>query len=301
MPSINLDLDYFGHPKTGRLIRLLGRGAEVIPVRMWCWCARHYSETGVLTAVAAQEIETAVKWWGKPGKAVEALQEVGFLDLVDGNFVVHDWLEHSGHIAVYKRRAKAAAKARWKNASSMENDASSNASSNASPLYCKKEETFQKRESLDSARATARFFETSPPGLSDAWCFHCKRTKNMTKVDQLEDMTPQFEEWLKVSTLSGEEILKAIVDAGRDHGEYFWQFKKRLESGPRAPKMVNVDEMKMRDGRPTFLSSDGVSWQVRQPDGSYQRVPRTPGVKAMDDPVGKAARAAEAILVDGMP
>ncbi len=139
MPSINLDLDYFEHPKTGRLIGLLGRGSEVVPIRLWVFCGKHYSGTGRLTEVSAQEIETAVAWWGKPGQAVEALLTCGFLERHNGTYVVHDWLEHSGHIAVYRKRAKEAAKARWEKHASRtkdmlqasENHASSNASSNA--------------------------------------------------------------------------------------------------------------------------------------------------------------------------
>ncbi len=134
MASINLDLDYFSHPKTRRLIGLLGRGAEVIPLRVWCFCGRHYSESGRLAAIGAQEIEAEVLWWGKPGEAVEALVRCGFLEIDGDTFIVHDWLSHSGHIAVYKKRAEKAAKARWAKADEEEGclkDASSNASSNA--------------------------------------------------------------------------------------------------------------------------------------------------------------------------
>ncbi len=134
MASINLDLDYFAHPKTDRLVRLLGKGSEVIPVKLWVYCGKFHPETGTLTGISAQEIEAKVAWWGKKGKAVQALLEVGFLEKVQGGFQVHDWLDHSGHIRAYKERAQKAAKARWENASSIKNDASSiekNASSNA--------------------------------------------------------------------------------------------------------------------------------------------------------------------------
>lgn len=128
MPSINLDLLYFDHPKTGRLIRLLGKGSEVIPIRLWVHCGRHHPETGTLAGYSAQEIESEVAWWGQKGKAVEALVEVGFLDRIENGFQIHDWLDHCGHLVVYKERAKKASKQRWENARL---DASRNASSSA--------------------------------------------------------------------------------------------------------------------------------------------------------------------------
>ena len=126
MSSINLDLDYFSHPKTVRLIGLLGRGSEVLPIRLWAYCGKYLAESGRLTGYSAQEIETAVGWWGEKERAVEAMLRVGFLEIdLEKNFQVHDWLEHAGHLAAFRERAKMAAKERWKIY------ASSNASSNA--------------------------------------------------------------------------------------------------------------------------------------------------------------------------
>lgn len=130
MPSLNLDLNYFGHRKTKRLIGLLGRGAEVLPIRLWCYCGMHHAESGRLADYSPQEIETIVEWWGKPGEAIKALETVGFLDLdTHGIYSVHEWQEHEGHIVSYQKRAKTAAKARWDN--DIGDDAPSNALSNA--------------------------------------------------------------------------------------------------------------------------------------------------------------------------
>lgn len=113
MPSLNIDLDFFEHPKTRRLVDRLGRGAEAMLVRMWCYTARYYSETGRLTGLPGPEIEAVCRWEGEKGKAVAAMVEIGWLDLVEGEYQVHDWQEHEGHIARYKVRAKAAAGGRW--------------------------------------------------------------------------------------------------------------------------------------------------------------------------------------------
>ena len=138
MPSINLDLDYWDHPKTKRLIRLLGRGADVIPPRLWCYCGKYHAQDGKLTGLTIEMIEAeTIRWWGPRGEAVQALVEAGFLEIdADGTYVVHDWLAHCGHLTVFKDRAKKAAEKRWakkgNNASSnasSKNDAPSNASS----------------------------------------------------------------------------------------------------------------------------------------------------------------------------
>lgn len=125
MPYLNLDLDFFEHPKTRRLVGLLGKGSEVVPIKVWAYAGKYHAKDGKLTDYSAQEIESIVGWWGASGKMVEALVKCGFLHEVKGGWQVHDWLEHEGHIIAFKERAKTAAYARWGV------DATSNATSNA--------------------------------------------------------------------------------------------------------------------------------------------------------------------------
>lgn len=113
MPSINLDLDYFTHPKTTRLIGLLGRGAEVLPIRLWAYCGKYHSEDGKLAGYTDREIEAVCGWWGEPGKMVDAMIKCGgikhgFLHRDDdGTVLVTNWLEHAGHIVAYRKRSEA--------------------------------------------------------------------------------------------------------------------------------------------------------------------------------------------------
>lgn len=115
MAYLNVDLDYFDHPKTKRLIGLLGKGAAELPIRLWAYCGRYHYESGSLTGHSAQEIEALVNWWGAPGKCVEAFVKVGFLGPLEGQegYQVHDWQEHQGHIAALRARGQAGAKKRW--------------------------------------------------------------------------------------------------------------------------------------------------------------------------------------------
>ena len=133
MPYLNLDVDYFDHIKTKRLVGLLGRGAEVLPIKLWGSCAKHHAESGKLTGYSTQEIEATCDWWGLEGQMVEAMVKVGFLDETEDGYQIHDWLDHAGHLAAFKARAIYAARKRWgklgkrSNASSMLKTKSSNA------------------------------------------------------------------------------------------------------------------------------------------------------------------------------
>lgn len=115
MPALNLALDYFDHPKTRRLVGLLGRGAEVLPIRLWCYCGKYHERDGSLTSYSPQEIESIVGWWGSPGKAVEAMVQVGFLDKASKGpgVTVHNWTSRAGHFAKYSEAARIGATARW--------------------------------------------------------------------------------------------------------------------------------------------------------------------------------------------
>lgn len=137
MAYLNLDLDYFDHPKTKRLVGLLGRGSDGLPIRLWCYCGKYHAENGDLTGYLAQDLESLIGWWGQPGKAVEALIKFGFLDQTATGFKVHDWEDINGHIAAFKARAQAGAKEKWRrvkaeaDAQAMLKQSLSNAVSNA--------------------------------------------------------------------------------------------------------------------------------------------------------------------------
>lgn len=132
MSYLNLDLDYRTHIKTVRLIGLLGREAEVLPIRLWCYTGRHHSGTGTLSGYSPQEIESAVDWWGKTGDMVAAMLKSGHLSKNEGgDYIVVDFLEHNGHLKTFKERARKAAFERWGNASSNAKNETSIASSNA--------------------------------------------------------------------------------------------------------------------------------------------------------------------------
>ena len=112
MASLNVDLNYFDHPKTMRLVARLGPGSDVLPIRLWAYVGRHHPESGSL-ALLESEIEHICGWWGKKGELIAAMIEIGFLKSDGDFFQVNDWHEHSGHLATFKKRAVKAARKRW--------------------------------------------------------------------------------------------------------------------------------------------------------------------------------------------
>ncbi len=113
MPALNLDLDYFTHPKIVRLTGLIGAEHVAIPIKLWCYTAKYHCASGILEGYSKHEIESALGWTGPSELLVDALLKVGLLETKGKNYVVHDWKEHAGHFTVYKKRAKTAAKKRW--------------------------------------------------------------------------------------------------------------------------------------------------------------------------------------------
>lgn len=120
MAEINFDVTYFDWPEVARLVGLLGRGAEVLPVRLWAYCGKVHSEDGKLSGYTAPEVESACRWWGDEGKMVAAMLKVGFLRPLEGQegYLVMErgdvtWLGANGHLAAFKAKGRAMAAARW--------------------------------------------------------------------------------------------------------------------------------------------------------------------------------------------
>lgn len=118
--DLNLDLTYFDWPEVKRLVGLLGRGTEALPLRLWTYCGRVHCEDGRLSGYTAPEVESACGWWGESGRMVAAMLKVGFLRPLESQegFLVMErgevtFQEAQGHMAAYKARGRALAQARW--------------------------------------------------------------------------------------------------------------------------------------------------------------------------------------------
>jgi hypothetical protein len=134
MIFLNLDLDYESHPKTQRLVGLLGNGSEMIPIRLWSYVGKCHPEDGLLTGYGIKEIESIVKWLGNSGEAVSALTKTGFLEKIDNGYHVHEWEDYQRHIYSFRIRNSKVAKNRWRRLKNKSQDIDSNDMQKSIPL-----------------------------------------------------------------------------------------------------------------------------------------------------------------------
>jgi len=112
MAYLNLDLDYFDHPKTRRLVAMLGRGSEVFPIKLWAYFGKFSEKDGEFKG-SSIELEGLIQELGHDGKLVKALIKAGFLEKVSRGFRAKDWKKHQGHLHGLKVRNRNAAISRW--------------------------------------------------------------------------------------------------------------------------------------------------------------------------------------------
>lgn len=117
------------HHKTKKLRRKLGAEGVCALMFLWLFAAENRPD-GVLSGMDEDDICIAAQWDGDASSMLQALLEVGFLELIEGDYVIHDWAENNPWAAsapARKAKAEHAAKARWekRNAISSKQDAPS--------------------------------------------------------------------------------------------------------------------------------------------------------------------------------
>jgi hypothetical protein len=101
--EIPLDSDYTDHPQTQHLMRLLGKEADVYPIRLWLWASK-YARDGKVKS-GWRGVEAACRWVGRPKRLSKALVTCGFMES-DGE-TIHDWMDGVGRaITLYELKKK---------------------------------------------------------------------------------------------------------------------------------------------------------------------------------------------------
>jgi hypothetical protein len=96
--DIRISVEFWKHPKTGKLERRLGlEGVKALMV-LWAWVARNRPD-GDLLGFDAEDIELAAEWKGESGILLETLVSLRWLDEKDGYYAIHDWAEHNSWAA----------------------------------------------------------------------------------------------------------------------------------------------------------------------------------------------------------
>ena len=102
MPTINIKLEWPGHPKTRSLICFAGKSAPFALVTLWCYAAKYHSRDGILSSYSPDEIESFAGWNGKRGQFFKALIDSKYLD--KDTLKLHDWEDHEGHLIGYMEK-----------------------------------------------------------------------------------------------------------------------------------------------------------------------------------------------------
>lgn len=112
MADFRIDVGFFGHIKTKKLRKRLGLEGVFALQMLWAYAAQHEHEHG--RVYTNEDIELAVDWDGDDLAPV--LAEVGYLDAIDGGYIIHEWETHNGYAASAAKRSEAArtaANKRW--------------------------------------------------------------------------------------------------------------------------------------------------------------------------------------------
>lgn len=92
--DIRIAVDFFAHHKTRKLKKRIGSDGILSLIQLWTYAAKIRPD-GDFDGMNEEDIELAADWDGEDGAFVAALTDVGFLECVDGRFVLHDWAENN--------------------------------------------------------------------------------------------------------------------------------------------------------------------------------------------------------------
>ena len=101
------------HPKTARLVRLLGisKPAAIGHLHLLWWWSLEYAEDGDLRGFSNDDIADAAMWEGDPAVFGQALRDAGFIEPDDR---IHDWHDYAGRL-IAQRKANAERQAAFRN------------------------------------------------------------------------------------------------------------------------------------------------------------------------------------------
>lgn len=114
--DIRIKTSFPDHPKTRRLVDLMGPLAPWYLIKLWIFAAENKPE-GILTNMTRSAICRAMGWEKNPVRMINALTKCGFLDKDEnGNFSLHDWSCHNSYCFRSPQRiavSQKGANARW--------------------------------------------------------------------------------------------------------------------------------------------------------------------------------------------
>lgn len=137
--DIRISVCFPAHTKTKKLKRILGSDGVLSLITLWTYAAQNRPD-GALTGMDLDDIAIASDWSGDEKEFIDALVKIGWVEKIDGVYILHDWEENNPWAADAvnrSERARKAAEKRWERAKEqsendskeMPEDANSNADS----------------------------------------------------------------------------------------------------------------------------------------------------------------------------
>ncbi len=261
MPYLNVDLDYFAHRKTVRLCARLGAWAEMVPLKLWAYVGKHHAEDGLLIGYEPSELFALagirIPESCNANSMLIALLDIKIMDAMDGGWVVHEWLDHQGHIAAFAIRGRNNANKRWaKLKGKRHDDATSITKGNAptlpsyptslqtesstAPLGSSEEQGIQEAKRADESQEPKA--DSEIPSLSDLLSRpKGKKTTSRSKSDKgTKEPEQKFEhEWIDWEPLG--IAWAAWLDMRR---------KKKVPNTEHAKKLAMLELIKCSEGDP---------------------------------------------------
>lgn len=115
--DIRLNQTFKDHRKRKRLCAELGPAAVLALVDLWLSVAENRPD-GNLAGMDDTDIELLSNWVGMPGRLIESLKRLKFIDGETGSFKIHNWEKNQPWIVGFSKRSehgKKAIKVRWEN------------------------------------------------------------------------------------------------------------------------------------------------------------------------------------------
>src|SRR5574341_1925033 len=113
--DIRLDTGFIDHPKTIKLEKQLGFDGIKALLRLWCFAAKN-KPSGYLKNMDKEDITLAAKWDGNPDEFIQTLLDLGWLDIMNEIYYLHDWHIHQSYVVhseARSERAKQNINKRW--------------------------------------------------------------------------------------------------------------------------------------------------------------------------------------------
>lgn len=104
MPTIPIDLGYLNEYRTMRMEVRFGPCGEMLPIKLWCFAAKNYLESGTFPKKHARHILGLLDWNHDIRETIALLVDVGFLYEIDDDYGICGWDKIRAHVCCSIRR-----------------------------------------------------------------------------------------------------------------------------------------------------------------------------------------------------